>query len=70
MTNDKLNLFSCFIRADQCYQFLDHGSGTKQITSYGFVPGDDRCEAFVYKGSGGNSNRFSSIEECERVCLV
>ncbi|TPP58221.1 hypothetical protein FGIG_04166, partial [Fasciola gigantica] len=58
------------IRPQQCYAILDSGKGEQVITSYGFIPGDNLCKKFIYKGSGGNGNRFASVEECERVCLV
>lgn len=28
-----------------------------------------RCLPFTYGGCGGNANRFSSIEECEGICI-
>jgi len=36
--------------------------------SYGFNSATSRCEAFSYGGCRGNENRFSTVEECTRVC--
>lgn len=29
-----------------------------------------RCREFGYGGCEGNANRFSSIEECESICIT
>ena len=31
-------------------------------------PETDRCEAFLYRGCGGNANRFVGRAECEDFC--
>lgn len=31
---------------------------------------ENKCVLFIYSGCGGNSNRFSSIEDCELQCRV
>jgi hypothetical protein len=27
-----------------------------------------RCEGFLYKGCGGNGNKFENLEECHEAC--
>ena len=36
--------------------------------NFGFNPATSRCEAFNYGGCRGNENRFSTVEECTKVC--
>ncbi|KAJ0057123.1 hypothetical protein NL108_002052 [Boleophthalmus pectinirostris] len=33
-----------------------------------YNPHSQRCEPFIYGGCGGNTNRFDSAEDCQRVC--
>jgi hypothetical protein len=28
-----------------------------------------RCEGFLYKGCGGNGNKFETLEECHDTCI-
>lgn len=37
--------------------------------SWSFDKKDGACKRFIYGGCGGNSNRFSTKEECEKKCL-
>ncbi|THD26593.1 hypothetical protein D915_002385 [Fasciola hepatica] len=55
---------------ERCNLPIDPGSSDEFIHSYGYSPEKGRCVPFFYKGIGGNSNRFSSLQECNRVCVV
>lgn len=51
-----------------CHQPQDYGNCEDNIISYYFNKERNACEGFYYSGCGGNENRFSTIEECERRC--
>ena len=38
------------------------------IEQYYYNPQLRMCQVFIWGGCGGNQNRFSSREECERTC--
>ncbi|CAM1316517.1 Uncharacterised protein g6758 [Pycnogonum litorale] len=35
---------------------------------YFYNSSSDRCEEFIYRGCGGNVNRFSTLKKCQRRC--
>ncbi|KAK5647606.1 hypothetical protein RI129_002498 [Pyrocoelia pectoralis] len=51
-----------------CYVPVDTGNCSDSIPSYYYDPNAQKCLAFVYTGCGGNANRFTSEEQCERQC--
>ncbi|XP_031341557.1 papilin isoform X1 [Photinus pyralis] len=51
-----------------CYVPVDTGNCSDSIPSYYYDPRAQKCLAFVYTGCGGNANRFTSEEQCERQC--
>ncbi|XP_073822532.1 male accessory gland serine protease inhibitor-like [Musca autumnalis] len=36
--------------------------------SWTYRPDTNECISFMYGGCGGNNNRFSSKQECEKMC--
>lgn len=44
------------------------GSGAGTVTRYYHNPITGNCEAFQYRGAGGNANNFESQEQCESYC--
>ncbi|VDD77294.1 unnamed protein product [Mesocestoides corti] len=68
--------YSCqFIGGDRpsanprCRAPLDPGQCFARLEKYGYDSRTGRCEKFTYTGCQGNSNRFETLEECERECL-
>ncbi|XP_062245269.1 BPTI/Kunitz domain-containing protein [Platichthys flesus] len=55
---------------DFCILDPDLGDGTSFIHSIYFNQRTDRCEPFIYSGSGGNANRFEKERDCMRNCSV
>ncbi|CAJ0594918.1 unnamed protein product [Cylicocyclus nassatus] len=57
---------------DKCKLEKDEGTGDKSIFQYYFSFNtkfnNNTCQILWYKGSGGNENRFKSIQECWRTC--
>ena len=51
-----------------CSRSKDVGVGQAKNTRYFFNDNSKRCESFVYKGFGGNKNRFFSRQNCEDMC--
>ena len=51
-----------------CLLAAEAGRCLAYIPSYYFDVESGRCESFVYGGCGGNNNRFSLIEQCEKAC--
>ncbi|XP_029909402.1 inter-alpha-trypsin inhibitor [Myripristis murdjan] len=46
----------------------DEGQGTGFIFASYYDPDTDLCYPFIYKGEGGNENRFTHERECIRNC--
>lgn len=59
-----------FRQQDVCGLPVDAGPCTAYFTKYYYDAVAGRCGAFSYGGCEGNGNRFSTIEECESVCLT
>ncbi|KAK7891518.1 hypothetical protein WMY93_023481 [Mugilogobius chulae] len=53
---------------DFCRLPKDEGEGTNFGFAVYYDPTKDQCEPFMYKGQGGNANRFTSEKECIRNC--
>lgn len=53
---------------EECFEDLDAGNGELAVDSYYYDSNENRCLFFWYAGSGGNGNRFSTEEECEKRC--
>uniref|UniRef100_A0A8C4FFY6 Uncharacterized protein n=1 Tax=Catagonus wagneri TaxID=51154 RepID=A0A8C4FFY6_9CETA len=54
--------------ADICKLPKDGGTCRKYIIKWYYDSVTENCARFWYGGCGGNENRFSSQEECEKVC--
>ena len=55
---------------DVCSQPKLIGRCVGRFTKYFYDMNVGRCKEFAYGGCEGNGNRFSSLGECETVCLV
>lgn len=44
------------------------GEGTQFIFALHYDMTQDICSPFIYKGDGGNGNRFENERECMRNC--
>ncbi|XP_010778703.1 inter-alpha-trypsin inhibitor [Notothenia coriiceps] len=51
-----------------CQLEQDEGEGTSFTFSLFYDPVKDQCNPFLYKGQGGNGNRFANERECIRNC--
>nr|P00983.1 RecName: Full=Mambaquaretin-7; Short=MQ7; AltName: Full=Kunitz-type serine protease inhibitor homolog dendrotoxin B; Short=DTX-B; AltName: Full=Mambaquaretin-8; Short=MQ8; AltName: Full=Protein B; AltName: Full=Upsilon-Dp2b; AltName: Full=Upsilon-Dp2c; AltName: Full=Venom basic protease inhibitor B [Dendroaspis polylepis polylepis] len=40
------------------------------ISAFYYSKGANKCYPFTYSGCRGNANRFKTIEECRRTCVV
>lgn len=40
------------------------------LRNYFFNSSTQQCEEFIYGGCGGNKNRFETLEECKKTCVV
>uniref|UniRef100_UPI0037E765DC inter-alpha-trypsin inhibitor n=1 Tax=Semicossyphus pulcher TaxID=241346 RepID=UPI0037E765DC len=54
--------------AEFCNEPEDEGTGPSFIFSLYYDPANGRCSPFLYKGEGGNGNRFANERECIRNC--
>jgi hypothetical protein len=56
-------LYICQLRPEPglCYASIEQYYYNPQLRS---------CQIFIWGGCGGNQNRFSSREECERTCSI
>ncbi|XP_060698512.1 amyloid-beta precursor protein [Hemiscyllium ocellatum] len=52
-----------------CSQPMDEGSCSHYELLWYYSPESNECRPFVYSGCGGNSNRFSSKQECIDRCV-
>ncbi|CAL8294093.1 unnamed protein product [Boreogadus saida] len=46
----------------------DAGTGSERGTLIYYDPSDDNCYPFMYKGEGGNQNRFTNERDCVKNC--
>ncbi|VDO97861.1 unnamed protein product [Soboliphyme baturini] len=51
-----------------CAQPVHPGNGNDVLQRWYFDSTLTRCKNFLYLGSGGNSNNFVTLEQCERTC--
>ncbi|XP_049281702.1 papilin isoform X3 [Anopheles funestus] len=56
-------------RCEEPPEFGD-GDGDGELILFYYNAERRSCERFRYSGAGGNTNRYNSEEECERVCGV
>lgn len=64
-----MKLILCFYGPTEfCELPSDIGEGPNFIFSLYYVAAQDRCDPFIYKGQGGNANRFSNEKDCIRNC--
>lgn len=54
---------------DVCNHPKDTGSCEKVISKWYYDRATARCQEFTFGGCDGSGNRFSSVEECESVCV-
>ncbi|XP_078113162.1 kunitz-type serine protease inhibitor bitisilin-3 [Sander vitreus] len=53
---------------DFCHLPYDEGEGTSFTFSLYYDHNKDECNPFIYKGKGGNANRFLYERDCIRNC--
>ncbi|XP_054258197.1 papilin isoform X2 [Macrosteles quadrilineatus] len=58
-----------FLGQDVCNVPVDVGPCLQHLSKWYFDPATRSCQEFSYGGCDGSSNRFSSLPECESVCL-
>lgn len=46
----------------------DEGSGPSFVHHLYYDSASGQCNPFIYKGEGGNANRFKSDKDCMRNC--
>ncbi|MBN3310846.1 TFPI1 inhibitor, partial [Amia calva] len=46
----------------------DEGTGNGIQFSFFYVKSEGLCHPFIFKGAGGNENRFQTDQECMRNC--
>uniref|UniRef100_A0A673CXG3 BPTI/Kunitz inhibitor domain-containing protein n=1 Tax=Sphaeramia orbicularis TaxID=375764 RepID=A0A673CXG3_9TELE len=51
-------------------QSYSSGEGPSFQFAMFYDPAIDKCSPFIYKGQGGNANRFNNERECIRNCSV
>ncbi|KAL4218806.1 hypothetical protein ACF0H5_021394 [Mactra antiquata] len=63
------------VQTGQCESFPrrcllppDSGVGNKSIGMYAYDAKQRRCVKVVYKGDGGNKNRFETVHQCNTEC--
>ncbi|XP_071392386.1 actinia tenebrosa protease inhibitors [Centroberyx affinis] len=73
--NERQCVRNCSARAEDVYPMdafcnlpLDEGEGTSFIFSVYYDATEDKCKPFIYKGAGGNANRFEDERQCMRNC--
>lgn len=52
-----------------CNLPVDPGPCRGAFRKYYYEPGLRTCHEFIYGGCDGNANRFSTIAECESICV-
>ncbi|XP_070527125.1 papilin isoform X2 [Cardiocondyla obscurior] len=54
---------------DMCNLSVDSGPCRGAFRKYYYEPNSRTCREFIYGGCDGNANRFSTISECESICV-
>ncbi|XP_011689368.1 PREDICTED: papilin isoform X5 [Wasmannia auropunctata] len=54
---------------DMCNLAVDSGPCRGAFHKYYYESGLRACREFIYGGCDGNANRFSTISECESICI-
>lgn len=52
-----------------CNLAVDSGTCRGAFRKYYYEPNLRACREFIYGGCDGNANRFSTISECESICI-
>ena len=65
---NKPNLFYFYHPTGFCTLPADAGTGPKFDVEVYYDSKQDMCLPFLYKGEGGNQNRFQNEKECIRNC--
>ncbi|TRY60262.1 hypothetical protein DNTS_004245 [Danionella cerebrum] len=55
---------------ERCHEAMSEGHCTDYVLLWYFSLQSGECRPFVYGGCGGNSNRFSSKQDCQMTCLL
>ncbi|XP_032682374.1 papilin-like [Odontomachus brunneus] len=58
-----------FYGQDMCNLSMDSGPCKDASSKYYYESRTRSCREFTYGGCDGNANRFSSISECESICI-
>jgi hypothetical protein len=56
--------------SDVCRHTLDPGSCNEAYRKVYFNETRRQCMEYMYGGCGGGANRFSTLRECESLCLT
>uniref|UniRef100_A0A3Q4HPN0 BPTI/Kunitz inhibitor domain-containing protein n=1 Tax=Neolamprologus brichardi TaxID=32507 RepID=A0A3Q4HPN0_NEOBR len=56
------------IPSDKCHLTPNEGHGSSFNFAVYYDSTKDQCSPFIYKGEGGNANRFENEAECMRNC--
>uniref|UniRef100_A0A3Q1HVS1 BPTI/Kunitz inhibitor domain-containing protein n=1 Tax=Anabas testudineus TaxID=64144 RepID=A0A3Q1HVS1_ANATE len=67
-TPGTLNYFSLNYSYHFCRLTHDEGKGPSFLYALYYDPISDLCNPFIYKGEGGNENRFQTERDCIRNC--
>ncbi|RLU15132.1 hypothetical protein DMN91_013019 [Ooceraea biroi] len=54
---------------DMCNLPMDSGPCRGAFRKYYYEPSSRACREFIYGGCDGNANRFSTVSECESICV-
>ncbi|XP_071454258.1 papilin isoform X2 [Hetaerina americana] len=61
----RIDICNAPLDAGEC---VDHPDYDSAITAWYYNPNQGECQAFSFSGCGGNANRFTTQEQCERHC--
>lgn len=70
--NEKICMEICgggLRKLDSCLFSMNVGFGQYSIPRFYFNDETKSCRKFMFRGNGGNSNRFASKSTCEDVCI-
>ena len=55
-------------KQDRCTLPLNEGTCDQTLTRFYYDVDEERCKLFIFKGCGGNDNKFSSPWQCRDKC--